>query len=136
MSVDGAAAAPSAEEGKKAKKAGGAKKPKAPKAPKDPAAKAAKAAKGARAKNYTEENLLDGISKPATRRLFKLVPNSKGLRLADNATDSIRALIGMTTKRLMHAAAEAVATQQRQTLYLSDCKSTVQTMLPHVSVFG
>jgi hypothetical protein len=123
------------------KKKGGAKKPKSIKSnstkPKEPKGSGKSKAKGVRSKAvYSESDLLNGISKPATRRLFKQVPGSETMRLADNATDSIRALLGQSTKRLSYAIAESVKSQGRQTAYLSDSKQTVQNLLPHVSVFG
>lgn len=85
---------------------------------------------------FTETELCQGISKPATRRLFKQVPGNDNLRLADNATDGIRELIAVTTKRVAYALAESVDACKRQTAYLSDASSCVQKLLPSSSVFG
>ena len=82
-----------------------------------------------------EADLLAGISKPACRRLFRQVVGVGSLRLADNATDSIRAAIGRITKQLACEAAKLVATANRQTMYMVDAKEAIAKILPAVSVF-
>lgn len=82
-----------------------------------------------------EAKLLKGISKPATRRMFKQIYNHSKLRLADNATDSIRATMGVTTRRVVQAMVAAVAAVKRQTSYMCDARAAVRKELPRSNVF-
>jgi len=91
---------------------------------------------GPKASNLSDEaELLAGISKPACRRLFRQVVGVGSLRLADNATDSIRAAIGRITKQLACEAANQVHAASRQTMYMVDAKEAIAKVLPTVSVF-
>lgn len=91
---------------------------------------------GSKNSNLSDEaELLAGISKPACRRLFRQVVGVGSLRLADNATDSIRAAIGRITKQLACEAANQVAANNRQTMYMVDAKEAIAKVLPTVSVF-
>jgi histone H3/H4 len=91
---------------------------------------------GPKASNLSDEaELLAGISKPACRRLFRQVVGVGSLRLADNATDSIRAAIGRITKQLACEAANQVHANNRQTMYMVDAKEAIAKVLPTVSVF-
>lgn len=99
--------------------------------------KAAKSAeKGTVKKRANEVELLKGISKPATRRLFKQIDVHEKLRLADNATAAIRATIGTTTQRVVHSLVRAVVEAGRQTAYLCDARAAVHKELPRSTVFA
>jgi hypothetical protein len=87
------------------------------------------------AEKYDEVKLLKGISKPATRRLFKQIEAHKSLRLADDTTDQIRAILGSTTRRVVRLMADIVERSKRQTAYLCDVRSAVAQELPRSRVF-
>jgi hypothetical protein len=80
--------------------------------------------------------LKKGISKPATHRLFKWVKiGDLKLRLADNATNSIRAMIGVRTKHLVRTLVGQVKDSERKTAYMHDAREAVQKELPSVHTF-
>jgi hypothetical protein len=87
-------------------------------------------------KRASEIELLKGISKPATRRLFKQINVHEKLRLADNATAAIRATIGTTAQRVVHALVRGVVEAGRQTAYLCDARTAVHKELPRSTVFA
>lgn len=94
-----------------------------------------KAPREAKEKRKSEVDLLKGISKPATRRLFKQIKVHDKLRLADDATAAIRAIIGTRTRGIVHMLVKDVVDAGRQTAYLCDAKSAIHKEFPRSTVF-
>lgn len=83
-----------------------------------------------------EATVLKGVSKPATRRIFKQTKIPGDLRLSDKTTDPIRATIGFTTQRVVEAMVRAVIAAGRKTAYLCDSRDAVKKELPRSSTFA
>jgi histone H3/H4 len=133
--ADSAASADAVKEGKLARKQKKGKKAADGTDGKRGQLKAAKDEKKPKKPRATEVMLLKGISKPAARRLFKQIPVASKLRLADDTTNSIRAAIGLTTRRVTRAMVEAVIEAGRQTAYLCDARTAVNLEIPRNSTF-
>lgn len=115
--------------GKKVKKEKGAKK--------DKKAEGKRGVKktGEKKKRPDELTILKGISKPATRRLFNQTGIPADLRLSEKTTDPIRATIGLTTRRIVHAMVRSVIQAGRKTAYLCDSRDAVRRELPRSDTF-
>jgi hypothetical protein len=82
-----------------------------------------------------EEKVLEGISKPACRRLFKQIRNNDKMRLADDTTAAIRRQYACTLRALVDEMVACVAQADRQTAFLCDSRDGTLKVLPDCSTY-
>lgn len=79
----------------------------------------------------TEEQVLEGVSRPAMRRLSKQPDGSKKIRLAEDATESIRRVYGKIVQQLAHACADQIEKAKSGMVKLYDARAATNAVLPH-----
>lgn len=86
-------------------------------------------------KRLSEPELLRGISKPAIRRIFKQISGANKMRLAEDSTASIRAIVAVVVKNVTTKMIENVVKAGRRTSYAADARDAVKSVLPRSTIY-